>query len=133
LTDIVLLIRHPAGKKAGETTDYHASTHDLAPTILGFLGIEPSAPMEGGDLSVLMENGSPEARDHFTLGYGRHVWCRDESYVAFCRDDLEGAKLFDAKNDPRRERDLAGDDPDRVAKMFKEYVLKDAGGALPTL
>jgi arylsulfatase A-like enzyme len=131
LTDIVLLIRHPAGKQAGQTTDYYASTHDVTPTILGFLGIDAPAPMEGKDLSVLMENKSPETREYSTLGYGRHVWCLDEGYVAFCRDDLEGAKLFDVHNDPRRERDLAGDEPERVERMFKEYVLRDAGGALP--
>ena len=41
------LIRHPGGKMAGQTSDYHASTHDVAPTILGFLGIVPPEQMEG--------------------------------------------------------------------------------------
>ncbi|MFL6031564.1 MAG: sulfatase-like hydrolase/transferase, partial [Rubrobacteraceae bacterium] len=41
LTDIVFMIRHPEGTRGGETSDYYASTHDVAPTILGFLGIEP--------------------------------------------------------------------------------------------
>ena len=53
LTDTVLLVRHPEGKGAGEVSDYYASTHDVAPTILGFLGIEPPRPMEGQDLLVL--------------------------------------------------------------------------------
>ena len=41
ITDIPFFIRHPEGKGAGQTSDYYASTHDVAPTILGFLGIEP--------------------------------------------------------------------------------------------
>jgi arylsulfatase A-like enzyme len=131
LTDIAFFIRHPQGKKAGETSDYYASTHDVAPTILGFLGVEPPRPMDGQDLSVLLEGKSPEPRDHFTLGYGLHVWCRDEAYVAFCRDDSTGAKLYDARNDPQLQRDLASEEPGRAEKMFEEYVLADAGGSLP--
>ena len=46
LTDIVFMIRHPEGKGAEETSDHYASTHDVAPTILGFLGTEPEQPME---------------------------------------------------------------------------------------
>ena len=55
LTDIVFMIRHPEGKGAGETSDHYASTHDVAPTILGFLGTEPEQPHGGQDLSVLLE------------------------------------------------------------------------------
>jgi phosphoglycerol transferase MdoB-like AlkP superfamily enzyme len=40
VTDIVFFIRHPEGKRAGETSDYYTSTHDVAPTVLGFLGID---------------------------------------------------------------------------------------------
>jgi arylsulfatase A-like enzyme len=132
LTDIVFFTRHPRGKRAGQASDYYASTHDVAPTILGFLGVEPPHPMHGVDLSGLLEGKNPEPRDHFTLGYGEHVWCRDEAYVAFCRDDLVGAKLYDPRNDPQLQRDIARDEPETVEKMFEEYVLKDAGGSLPT-
>jgi hypothetical protein len=30
------------------------------------------------------------------------------------------------------QRDIARDEPETVEKMFEEYVLKDAGGSLPT-
>src|SRR5688572_32472758 len=40
LTDIVFMVRHPAGKSGGGSSDHYASTHDVAPTILGFLGME---------------------------------------------------------------------------------------------
>ena len=131
LTDIVLMIRHPEGKGAGETSDYYASTHDVAPTILGFLGIEPSEPMDGQDLSVLFDGKRPEPREHFTLGYGQFVWCRDERRVMFCRSDGERARLYDVLNDPEQRRDLADEEPETVQKMFEEYILQDAGGSLP--
>jgi arylsulfatase A-like enzyme len=130
LTDIVFLLRHPEGKRAGETSDYYASTHDVAPTILGFLGVEPPQPMEGQDLSVLLDGEEPRPRNHFTLGYGKHVWCRDGSYVMFARSDGTAARLYDARTDPRQTRGLAEGAPETVERMFEEYVLKDAGGSL---
>ena len=75
LTDTVLLVRHPVGKGAGEVSDYYASTHDVAPTVLGFLGIESPRPMDGQDLLVLLEGGEPEPRDHFSQGYDGFVCC----------------------------------------------------------
>lgn len=131
LTDIVFLVRHPEGKGAGEVSNHYASTHDVAPTVLGYLGIEPPKPMEGQDFSVLFYGGQPESRPHFTLAYHDHVWARDESYVMFGPSDRSWAKLYKVQTDPGQTRDLAGDAPETVERMFEEYVLKDAGGWLP--
>ena len=40
----------PTGRGAGKSSDYYASTHDVALTILGFLGVEQAEPMDGQDL-----------------------------------------------------------------------------------
>jgi arylsulfatase A-like enzyme len=132
LTDIVFLMRHPGGKRASDTSDYYASTHDVAPTILGFLGIEPPQPMEGQDLLVLMDGKQPSPRPHFTLGYDQYAWCRDENYVMFCRHDGIQAQLYDLRTDPDMQQDVAGRHPEIVRRMFEEYVIKDAGGPLPS-
>jgi arylsulfatase A-like enzyme len=132
LTDIVFMIRHPEGKGAGETSDHYASTHDVAPTILGFLGMEPRSPMEGQDLSVLLEGKGPERRPHFTLGYSDFVWARDEGYAMFGRNDGEKTRLYDLLADPKMDTDVAAKHPDVVRRMFDEYVIGDAGGPLPT-
>jgi arylsulfatase A-like enzyme len=129
--DVPFLIRHPEGKGAGATSDHYASTHDVVPTILGYLGVDPPEQVEGQDLSVFLEGGEPEARDHFTLGYHDHVWTRDDRYVMFGRNDGTEAKLFDIQEDPGFENDLAGQRPDIAKRMFEEYVLGDAGGPLP--
>jgi arylsulfatase A-like enzyme len=131
VTDIPFLIRHPEGKGAGEVSEYYASTHDVAPTILSSLGIEPPKPMEGQDLSVFFDGGEPEERAHFTLGYDEYVWTRDDRYVMFARNDGAEAKLYDLRTDPSMNRDIAGEHPDIVRRMFDDYVLKDAGGPLP--
>ena len=131
VTDITFFIRHPQRKGAGQTSDYYASTHDVAPTILGFLGIEPLNPMEGTDLSVILDGEEPDPREHFTLGYDEYVWTRDESYAMFAKNDGTGARLYDLGADPAMNRDLAGEQPEVVRRMFEGYVLKDAGGPLP--
>ena len=131
LTDIVLMVRHPEGKRAGEASDHYASTHDVAPTVLGFLGIDPPQPMDGQDLSFLFDGEEPATRDHLTSGYNEYVWVRDDRHIMFSRKDRAGPRLYDAQSDLRQERDLADEDPDTVGRMFEEYVLKDAGGSLP--
>jgi arylsulfatase A-like enzyme len=131
LTDIVFLIRHPEGKGAGTTSDYYASTHDVAPTILVMLGIESPAQMDGRDLSVIFEGVEPEARDHFSLGYHNFVWTRDDAYVYFSRNDGAKAKLYDVRADPDMKNDRAKDRLKVAKRMFEDYILRDAGGPLP--
>jgi arylsulfatase A-like enzyme len=132
LTDIPFFIRHPEGKSAGQTSDHYASTHDVAPTALGFLGMQPQEPMEGQDLTALLDGGDPEQpRPHFTLGYDEYVWTRDDRYVMVSRNDGSEAKLYDLGEDPEMNQDIAGSNPDVVKRMWNDYVLKDAGGPLP--
>ncbi len=131
LTDIPFFIRHPEGKGAGQTSDYFASTHDVAPTILGAVGLLPFEQMDGEYLNVLLEGSEPGPRPHFTLGYNEYVWTRDERYVMFSVNDRSDPRLYDLRSDPDMNRDIAGDNPDIVKRMFDDYILKDAGGSLP--
>ena len=131
VTDIPFFIRHPEGKGAGTTSDYYASTHDVAPTILGFLGVEPQQELDGQDLTVLLEDGEPAARPHFTLGYHDHVFTRDERYAMIGRNDGKEARLYDLREDPGMYEDIAGDNPAVAKRMFDDYVIGDAGGPLP--
>ena len=131
LTDIPFLIRTPDGKGAGETSDYFASTHDVAPTILGALGLLPPRQMDGQYLTLLMGDSEPMPRDHFTLGYNQFVWTRDDRYVMFGQGNRSDLKLYDAQKDPGMNHDIAADNQDIVNHMFDDYVIKDAGGPLP--
>jgi arylsulfatase A-like enzyme len=132
VTDIPFYIRHPEGKGAGQTSEYYASTHDVAPTILGSLGIEPRQELDGQDLTVLLGGGKPEARPHFSIGYNDHVWARDDRYVMFSTNQGADAKLYDVEQDPGMHNDIAGVEPNVVKRMFEGYILSDAGGPLPT-
>jgi arylsulfatase A-like enzyme len=129
--DVPFMIRHPGGKLSGDTNDFFASTHDVAPTILGHLGIDPPDQMTGQNLMTLFDGGEPAARPYFTLGYHDHVWARDDRYAMFSADDGSGAKLFDVQQDPKMEKNIAAGNPDVVKRMYDGYVLRDAGGPLP--
>jgi arylsulfatase A-like enzyme len=131
VTDVPFMIRHPGGKGAGQTSDHYASTHDVAPTILGFLGIEPEQPMDGQDLSILFDGGQPENRSHFTLGYHDHAWARDDDYAMFAKNDGSNALLYDLRIDPEMNTDIAASNQDVINRMWNDYVLEDAGGPLP--
>ena len=131
LVNVPFMIRHPEGRGAGEQSDYYASTHDVAPTVLGALGIEPDQPMEGQDLTQILNGKEPEARPHSTLGYDDHVWSRDDRYVLISRNDGANARLYDMQEDPDQNNNIASANPGVVKRMFEEYVLEDAGGPLP--
>ena len=131
ITDVPFFIRRPDGKGAGETSEYQASTHDVASTVLGYLGIEAPEQLQGQDLSTIGAGDEPEERTHFTAGYHDHVWTRDDRYVMFCRHDGVEAKLYDIQADPEMNGDIAGQNPDIVKRMFEGYILRDAGGPLP--
>jgi arylsulfatase A-like enzyme len=131
VTDIAWLMRHPEGKRRGDSSDFYASTHDVAPTILGFLGIEPEQPMDGQDLSILFDGDQPENRSHFTLGYNDHAWARDDDYAMFAKNDGSNALLYDLRIDPEMNTDIAGSNQDVINRMWNDYVLEDAGGPLP--
>jgi arylsulfatase A-like enzyme len=131
ITDIMFFARHPEGAGAGKTSDFYASTHDVAPTILGHLGIEPPEPMDGADLSVILDGEEPEERTHFTLGYHTYVWARDETHVFFSRNDGANAKLFNLQEDPEMRNNIALQNQDTLNRMYNDYVLRDAGGSPP--
>lgn len=118
MTDVPFVIRHPQRKRAGEASDYFASTHDVVPTILGSLGIEPPAPLDGQDLSVLFDGGEPEPRSHMITGYNHYIAVRDDQYVLIARNDRQDMKLYDMQADPGQQTNLAGSKPDVVDRLF---------------
>ena len=50
----------------------------------------------------------------------------------FGRDDGTEVRLYDLATDPGMNKDVVRDHPDVAKRMFEGYVLKDAGGPLPT-
>jgi arylsulfatase A-like enzyme len=129
VADLVLLMRFPNGAGAGETCESFVYNHDIAPTILNYLGVSGSGKMTGTDVLPLVEGGPP-LYDHVTVGYGPFVMVRDEEYWynAYLWGEL--ARLYHVTDDPGLEKDIASDNPDIVARMHA-WAVEDAGGEVP--
>jgi arylsulfatase A-like enzyme len=130
MAQVPFLIVHPGGKRAGQTTDYFASTHDVAPTILSLLGIDRPRWMEGYDLSPLLDDDSPPARPFHYGGMYNRYYVRTDQWVLL-GDNLGGNRqLFDLTLDPSEhvnvwDRSRANK---RVAEDLYQQVIEATGG-----
>jgi arylsulfatase A-like enzyme len=124
------IIRHPEGKRAGETSDWFASTHDVAPTILSFQGLTVPGRMDGEDLTVMFDGADPPERPYWTTAYADHVAAGDGRWLLIADNQGVERRLFDTEADPDEEDDVASDNPDVVDRLWGN-VLADAGGTMP--
>ena len=131
LIRVPLLLRDPDGRGAGGTSDYWASTIDLAPTLTAMAGARPSSLFEGTDLSPLMEGGAPAEKRRFAYGgYGNFSFLRDERWAYVVRNDNGWRLLYDLSRDPRERRDVAARHPE-VAQRLWERLLGEVGRPPP--
>lgn len=132
LTDIPFFIRHPEGRGAGKTSDFYASTHDIAPTVLATMHLERPQQMNGQDLTRLLEGREPETeRPHFTVGQDNYSFTRDDDYAMMCPNDRSWHRLYDLRRDPKMDKDIAADNARVLDRMYDKYIVKDAGGQPP--
>jgi len=124
------MIRHPEGKMAGQTSDYFASTHDVSPTLLSFMGVRRPGLMDGEDLSVLFDGGRPPDRPWFTSCYDNYVLAGDRDWFFISDSEGRRKRLYDKNADPREVSNVAADHPQIVDRLWK-VLADEAGGTLP--
>lgn len=131
ITDIPLLMRHPERRRS-RVDDRLVSTHDIVPTILATLGIPPSRPLDGIDLSpVLAGNGDRvRRRGHLTMGYGPNAQVRRGRWALTTTADGSSRQLYDVRADPGFTTDVSGRHRDVVRELV-DLIEHDAGGPLP--
>jgi len=133
LAQVPFLIVHPDGRKAGQVSDYLASTHDVAPTLLSLAGIDQPRWMEGQDLSSLLADEEPAGGREFQYGgmYNR-FYIRTDQWL-LCGDNLGGNRqLFDLTLDPGEWNDVWSErNPrtKRIAEELYQQVIEATGGA----
>jgi len=124
------LIRDPEGRRAGDTSGYFASTHDVAHTVLSLMGVRVPGKMDGEDLSVLMSGHDPSPRPIFTSCYQDTWLAGDEEWLLLGPDSGQERQLFHTAVDPLQRVDVAAQYPDKVEELW--HALTDAaGGTLP--
>jgi arylsulfatase A-like enzyme len=131
LAQVPFVIVHPDGKAAGKTNTYFTSTHDVGPTLLSLLGIQPPSWMEGADLSPVLDGGQPTQRRDFHYGgmYNR-FFIRTDDWVLIGDNRGQERTLYDLRTDPHEFFDVLHRHPDVSAELYRT-ILDAAGGPLP--
>jgi arylsulfatase A-like enzyme len=131
LAQVPLIIVTPDNKAAGEVSYYFASTHDVGPTLLSMVGIEPPKWMEGTDLSPLLDGRQPpEAREYHYGGMYNRFYIRTDDWVLIGDNRGQERTLNDLRLDPHEFINVVEQNP-RVSEELYQTVLEAAGGPLP--
>ncbi len=127
LIQVPFMIRDPGGRRAGETTDYFASPHDVGPTLLKMTGVPVPEVMNGVNLEPLLAGGRPRLRRRFCFGgYANHFYYRDDRWAFIADGNNSGRELFDLGSDPGELRTVATEHPNVLREIYSR-VLHSAG------
>jgi arylsulfatase A-like enzyme len=130
LIHVPLIVVDPRGRRAGRTSNWFASTHDVGPTVLSMAGVPVPKGMDGVDLSRLFEGRRPPERDYSWGGYGNSWYLHSDRWTAFGANDGGRPHLFDRRRDPGEHHDVAAAHPGTARRL--EGALRSRAGALPT-
>jgi arylsulfatase A-like enzyme len=135
--EIPFLIRDPDGRKSGDDVDWYASTHDVAPTILSYLGLTIPGKMWGEDLTALLDDVDEDDlydRPFSITASGSLIMVRDKRWLMVAdREEIE-RRMYDddeeVEDDITRFEDVANEDTGQLTDMSLA-ALAVAGGTLP--
>lgn len=129
---VPMLIRDPRRRWAGDTSSWFVSTHDIAPTILSYLGITAPGKMAGEDLTTLFDDDDLPGRPFFTTALDTHVVVGDRNWLLLGRTDEDRWRIYEAEDEdePDEIRSETVKSPAVLAEL-KRYALTAAGGTLP--
>jgi arylsulfatase A-like enzyme len=135
--EIPYLIRHPEGEKSGDDVDWYASTQDVAPTLLSFLGLNIPGKMDGEDLTALFDDVDEEDlpdRPKSITAVGTQIIIRDRRWLVVADRERIVRRMFDddeeVEDDITRFDNIANEDPGKLTELSIASVTV-AGGTLP--
>ncbi len=130
LINVPFIVVDPERRHAGRASDFFASTHDVAPTVLSMAGVDAPEAMTGADLSRVFRGGRLPERPYAYGGYSDSFFIRSKRWALWGYNRPGGFRLFDLKNDPGQSNNVAGRYPSVVSDLYGK-VLARAGGPLP--
>jgi arylsulfatase A-like enzyme len=131
LAQVPMILVTPDNKAAGKTAEFFASTHDVGPTVLSMLGLDPPQWMEGTDLSRLMDGEQPpEKREVHYGGMYNRFFIRTDDYVLIGDNRGNERTLYDLRQDPHEFFDIEKKNR-KLSEELYQHVLELAGGPLP--
>jgi len=132
LVDIPYIIKPPGGINGPKRIKKpYVYTHDILPTLFGFLEKEKSDDFDGIDLSIFLDGEDQllNNRNYITCGYSTYTLYKDDQYALITSNDESEQKLFNLRKDPEWNNDIAENNPDICKELFKKIVA-DASGEL---
>ena len=130
LTRVPLILVHPHGRRAGQESDWFASTHDVAPTLLSMAGVRKPRRMTGADLSRPFRGHRLPERDYAYGGYSNSFYIRSHHWALWGDNRPGRFRLFDLRRDPGQFDNVAHRYPGTVDRLYGHVVAR-AGGRLP--
>jgi arylsulfatase A-like enzyme len=130
LIRVPFILVDPDRRHAGRSSDYFASTHDVAPTLLSMAGVRAPEAMTGADLSRALRGRRLPERPYAYGGYSDSFFIRTRRWAMWAYNKPRGFKLFDIERDPGHYENLARRKPGLVRELYAK-VLRRAGGSLP--
>jgi arylsulfatase A-like enzyme len=135
--EIPFMLRHPGGEKAGDSVNWYAATHDVAPTILSFMGATIPGKMAGEDLTALWDDVDEEDlydRPFNVTAAGENIIVQDKRWLVVAdREEIE-RRMYDddeeVEDDITRYQDIANEDTGKLTELSL-VALTVAGGTLP--
>jgi arylsulfatase A-like enzyme len=135
--EIPYLIRHPDGEKSGDDVDWYATTHDVAPTLLSFLGLPIPGKMRGEDLTALFddvdEDDMPDRPKSITA-VGSQIIIRDRRWLVVADRERIIRRMFDddedVEDDITRFDNIANEDTGKLTELSLASLIV-ADGTLP--
>lgn len=119
LTHVPFLLRAPDRRRAGRTSDYFVSPHDVGPTLLAMTGVRKPEAMDGSDVSPLLSGGRPaQQRSYWFGGYANHWYYRDDRWAMIADGNNSGRELFDLHKDPGELNDIARTHYPMLRKLY---------------
>ena len=113
---IPMLIRYPELVKAGSSPEALVLNIDLAPTVLDLCGIDPPEEMDGRSWKGIFTGNEEEWRKDFLFEYWDYrsilpsqLAVRSADFKLITYQDYPETELYDLRNDPRENRNVASD------------------------
>ncbi|MBN1346971.1 MAG: sulfatase [Phycisphaerae bacterium] len=128
--DVPILVRHPQGLGAGQTSDLFVQHTDMTATILSACDIKPTQKLHGKDFWAPALSGGAALRDHVTVAWGSAVTVVNDRWWFNAKANGRGVFLYDIADDPRLGKNVADDHPDVVKELFG-VACADAEGGFP--
>jgi arylsulfatase A-like enzyme len=130
VAQLVALVRHPAGRCAGQRSEALLYNHDLVETLLALIEQVPDHAIDGEDFWPSIEAGTAAGRSHVTIGWGPLVTVVTDEWWYNASIWGDGELLYELGRDPDLLVNVAEREPD-VCAALRGRAIADAGGEIP--